>query len=323
MAEALVMGDKQQLELFTDLHKMHALADAWAQKLAPKLPDGQRMLHLYRPMHFAVRKLGKARIESEVAQKFEVVNMRNAFLLGLPRLTVDFGQPVEFNRLYVGKNMLTSDKPVEIHQQYISFSKARGHVLIGGLGLGMCAEMMRRMPAVKTITVVERNQDVIDLIAPQLTPGIHIVKGDVRQFLQTTALRFDFAYHDIWYSCGERDWAASVVPLYRLSRKAGIQSLGAWGEFEMQAQLRSALFMRAMGEKKWSTWKPYKVFIEGCIRKFMQEPPFPESLLPEISKMVKLYLTQVGTPRWEATFDWDEKRGEAHVRQLEGGRDGD
>jgi len=302
-------------EDFANVSNVSMRARELASKLTPKLPSGQSMMHLYRPMHFPVRKFGKASIETRKSQCFQVVNLRYTVLLGVQAMKVDYGREVEHNWLkFKGHGVMTSDQPVEIYQQYISFSKAHGHVLVGGLGLGMAAEMMLRLPRVKSVTVIEKEKDVIRLIQPQIDERITVLHEDLYDYLQAPLAHtdhYDFAYHDIWYSCGESAWAEDVVPLYRLSRKAGIEHLGAWGEYEMQAQLRTALLSRVMCPPEWSRWKPYKVFTDACVKHLNLKLPQPvnSKRMGDVQRLMKLYLTQVGTPKWEQTFDWEGFKG--------------
>lgn len=300
------METAQELEKMAELH---TLTHGIALQMRPRVPNGQRMLHLYHPMTFAKKKHGAAEIKTESKQCFDVVNTRNAFLLGLRPLSVNYGSPVGFNFLYHNGNMLTSDQPVEIHQQYISFSKCRGNVLMGGLGLGMAAVMMLDSGEVESVTVVEKEQDIIDLVYPQIArPGLQVIRGDIFEHLRKEATRslpvYNSAYHDIWYRCGEGTWASYVVPLYRASQRAGISCLAAWGEYEMRAQLCPTLLARALSDPQYSKWKPYAVFLEGCERALKQKAPFSEKHLPQLKALVSLYLGRVGTPKWERTFDW-------------------
>ena len=46
--------------------------------------------------------------------------------------------------------------------------KAYGDIIIGGLGIGMIIMAIQDKPEVKSITVIEKNQEVIDLVASQL-----------------------------------------------------------------------------------------------------------------------------------------------------------
>ncbi len=61
---------------------------------------------------------------------------------------------------------------MEEHAQFY-----RGHVLVAGLGLGLIVHALATNRSVTRITVVEREQDVIDLVAP-LVPPVEIVHGD-------------------------------------------------------------------------------------------------------------------------------------------------
>ena len=47
-------------------------------------------------------------------------------------------------------------------------SKAHVDIIIGGLGIGMIIIAIQDKPDVKSITVIEKNQEVIDMVASQL-----------------------------------------------------------------------------------------------------------------------------------------------------------
>jgi Methyltransferase domain len=76
---------------------------------------------------------------------------------------------------------------------------AYGKVLECGLGIGQFT--YHTSSHVPSITVVERNQHVIDLVWPQLEPhlpNVKVIHGDAIQYLKTTPERFDFIHIDIW-----------------------------------------------------------------------------------------------------------------------------
>lgn len=58
---------------------------------------------------------------------------------------------------------------------------AYGDIIIGGLGIGMIIMAIQDKPEVNTITVIEKNQEVIDLVASQLNfnDKVNIVCADV------------------------------------------------------------------------------------------------------------------------------------------------
>jgi precorrin-6B methylase 2 len=96
-----------------------------------------------------------------------------------------------------------SDTPAEQldHSEFVL--KAHGHILITGLGIGMVAAACLRKPEVKSIIVIERQPEVIQLVAPTLQKMAEVA-GKPLQIIEADALKwkpnqkFDLAWHDIW-----------------------------------------------------------------------------------------------------------------------------
>ncbi len=92
---------------------------------------------------------------------------------------------------------------IETFEQFIK--EAEGHVLLCGLGLGYVAYMLSLKPEVKSITVVDLSQDVIDIFNEAILPQfenkdkITVVRGDALEFMRDTDLTgFDHVNVDIW-----------------------------------------------------------------------------------------------------------------------------
>jgi spermidine synthase len=111
--------------------------------------------------------------------------------------------------LKVRGSVVMSDTDMERLTNIDAKIQARGDVLIGGLGLGMIVCPMFRNPAVRTITVIERNPDVIALVEPAIrawagrisaetVPSLRIVLGDVFTWKPEKGQKFDSIYFDIW-----------------------------------------------------------------------------------------------------------------------------
>lgn len=80
---------------------------------------------------------------------------------------------------------------------------ASGRVLIGGMGLGILPWLCAAKPLVNSVTVVELQQGVIDLVGPVIThPKIAIVQDDVWGYLTSTAEKYDYIGLDIWPDIG-------------------------------------------------------------------------------------------------------------------------
>jgi len=97
--------------------------------------------------------------------------------------------------------------PNEIITQRVPVKKARGRVLTYGLGLGYFAFMCARKPEVESVTVVERDENVIklfdSLILPKLPCAgkINVVCADAFDYAEHTAPKagFDYVFADIWH----------------------------------------------------------------------------------------------------------------------------
>ena len=78
--------------------------------------------------------------------------------------------------------------------------RAHGNVLIAGLGLGMILHPIVKQPGVRHVTVVEKYQDVVDLIGPTLprSDALAVVVGDIFEWRPPTGSRYDVIWFDIW-----------------------------------------------------------------------------------------------------------------------------
>lgn len=93
--------------------------------------------------------------------------------------------------------------------------------LVGGLGLGLIVHALVARSA-SEITVIERNQDVIDLIGPMLPQSdgcrIHLLNLDVNHVVGTLKPgRYDAAFMDLWVTSSraetQRIYYTEAVPL--------------------------------------------------------------------------------------------------------------
>lgn len=113
--------------------------------------------------------------------------------------------PGRYCRLSVGGSCMMSDTQMEQRTNRDAVKLAHGDVLIGGLGIGMIVLPMLEDPTVDTVTVIEKHQDVIDLVAPTLKAWpnggqkLTVLQGDVKTWRPATKGRhWDLIYFDIW-----------------------------------------------------------------------------------------------------------------------------
>ncbi len=104
---------------------------------------------------------------------------------------------------------------------------ARGHVIIGGLGLGhQLIEVSKRLQ-VKRITLVELNEELVSWLLPQVRPAIRkplkVIVGDA--FVEIPRLKADVALIDIFPEYGSNARAIS-----RLARSSPhVKKFWGWG----------------------------------------------------------------------------------------------
>lgn len=108
-----------------------------------------------------------------------------------------------------------SNTDQEMVEMYEDTKSAKGDCWIGGLGLGLMPEILANKISVRSVTVVEINKEVIDLVAPRIEkqfPGkVRIWQGDAlseQAFLNT---QYDWMYLDTYIEGTERAYKEEVL----------------------------------------------------------------------------------------------------------------
>jgi len=135
------------------------------------------------------------------------------FQAGMPRLEEEivvpnlgfFTKKTCFPAVYEGNRPWVSVCPSEVSSMAPDLSAARGRTLVLGLGLGYYPFRIASSPKVKSITVIERNPEIIALFREEILPffpdkkKIRLICADAFDFLaETEPGEFDFCYADIW-----------------------------------------------------------------------------------------------------------------------------
>jgi spermidine synthase len=101
--------------------------------------------------------------------------------------------------LFVNGVMMMSDGYEEHRSNSTFVWKAKGKVLIAGLGIGMVLDAILKKKEVDQIVVVEKYQDVIDLVSPYFnTPKWSWICADIFNWKPAKGEKFDTIYFDIW-----------------------------------------------------------------------------------------------------------------------------
>ena len=101
--------------------------------------------------------------------------------------------------------------PNEIETMKEPVEKANGNVLTYGLGLGYYTYMVSEKSDVSTVTVVEQNEDVINIFKTNILPQfkhkdkIRIIKDDAFRYAkeQMPIMNFDFVFTDLWHDVSD------------------------------------------------------------------------------------------------------------------------
>ena len=121
----------------------------------------------------------------------------------------------EYVRLLINGQCAMSNTPMEKFTNQSILRNAHGKVLIGGLGIGLTLLPIADKTNVSDILVVEQNQDVIDIVYPQIEPYLHnkveVVRDSVFEYVPTE--KFNTIYLDIWDFVNSDIYDSEMEPL--------------------------------------------------------------------------------------------------------------
>lgn len=135
------------------------------------------------------------------------VKVIDAFVDNVKRIADDLHEGVVSPGIYKVLSFLNAEGEWEVmmsntqleYRTNVKFiEQAHGDVLISGLGLGMLLNPLASKKEVKSITVIEKELEVIALVAPHYRniKKLRVIHADA--FEWTPDRRFDCVMHDIW-----------------------------------------------------------------------------------------------------------------------------
>ena len=150
-----------------------------------------------------------------------------------------FDKPFSYLALTNGNNIWMSLNPNEIETMKPFINKAKGNVLVLGLGLGYVPFMMALKDEVKHITIIEKDVDIINLFNQMIYPSfknknkITIIKDDAISYTKHNH-RYDYIFADLWHS------SEDGLPLFIKLKKID-QNIDCWLETSHIALLRRCM----------------------------------------------------------------------------------
>ncbi len=124
--------------------------------------------------------------------------------------------------------------PMELESQQIGIRAARGHVLIFGLGMGWAAAATAARPEVDSVTVVERDPEVIELVGAldpfaqlpeRARAKLRLIHADALDYRPDCAV--DLLMPDIWLPIVND---GRVEEVRRMQDNVGAASVYFWGQ---------------------------------------------------------------------------------------------
>jgi hypothetical protein len=108
-----------------------------------------------------------------------------------------------------GDDVIMSDSEFDKHTNSNILRIAHGNILIAGLGIGMILIPLLKKKDVQTITVIEKEQDVINLVYKHIKKydkknKLEVIHDDIFSIELSKERKFDVMYFDIWNNvCGD------------------------------------------------------------------------------------------------------------------------
>ena len=149
-----------------------------------------------------------------------------------------FKKPFSYLALCQGNNIWMSLNPNEIETMEPFIAKAKGNVLVFGLGMGYVPFMMLDKSEVKHITIIEKDQNIINLFNKLLFPyfpnknKITIIKDDALKYQPKE--KYDYIFADLWHT------PEDGIELF-IALKKKYRNIDCWLETSMIALLRRCM----------------------------------------------------------------------------------
>ncbi len=186
-----------------------------------------------------------------------------------------FDHKFSYLALTEGSNIWMSLNPNEIETMKPYINKAKGNVLVLGLGMGYVPFMLSLKNCVKSITIIEKDQEIINLFNELIYPSfankekIKIIKGDAIEFARKSQKEgtYDYTFADLWHD--PEDGLPLFVALKQINK-----NIDCWLETSMYALLRRCmitLLEEQLNSLKEEDYRFAKTYTDKVINTFYQK----------------------------------------------------
>lgn len=173
---------------------------SYIQRVNQAFPNMTQILKPCESEHFAILHFTVTARDVKHCELLDAIHGRSEYL------GFKAGEYVKLCRKPVTDGMMMSNTFMEKETQLEVVENAHGDVLIAGLGIGMVLMAIQGLRKVNSVTVVEKEQEVIDLVKPQLplNQRVTVIPVDIFNYVPNPQQKFDTIYFDIWDNiCGD------------------------------------------------------------------------------------------------------------------------
>jgi len=142
-----------------------------------------------------------------------------------------------YKRLTYKGSVVMSNTPDEISDFSRFARQAKGSILINGLGLGVLLKALLDKEDITDITVIEKSEDVIKLVANHYTDSrLNIIQADAFEYIPPKGKRYNYVWHDIWNDICTDNLKEMIILHRKYGRKCDYQYSWCRERCEQQAR---------------------------------------------------------------------------------------
>lgn len=125
--------------------------------------------------------------------------------------------------------MVDTSTELKTHLNFIL--KAKGRVIVSGLGLGCVVRGLLTKSNIESITVIERDKHVIDMVLPHMPQDSRLkIINDCAIKYSEYGEHYDYGWHDIWSNPDDEEPHLATSHAKIMCNSVGsIEKQGAWG----------------------------------------------------------------------------------------------
>jgi hypothetical protein len=136
-------------------------------------------------------------VPHKAGEVLRVINLRMTLFSGLPPKSISLPHDWTEMVIKLDGQRFSSTHPIEVFGQKFAAERGHGDILISGLGIGLVLHEIRKNKDVKTVTCIEPERELIELLSPYF-PEVQFVNEDPKKYMENShaGKKFDFVYID-------------------------------------------------------------------------------------------------------------------------------